>query len=455
MKKFFFAFVLAAFALTGAAQRQVETVYLKNGSVIKGEVIEQVPGQSLKIRTRDGSIFVYQMDEVERITKEERPSSGAITEGLRGLDFGVDLGLYIPTKSGLDVMPSIEFSLGKRFSPQFYAGIGTGVYIPTSGSADWNVPITANAKVFFSLNGTNIMPFGDFKFGYVFNTGKDESITTGTGKYRQNFKIEKNDFLLLQLMPGVQIPLSGGVDFRFAAGYAHWIPLGGGDGFGTIAINAGFDFHKGGKKRQIVPTRNKGLQLTLEVDAQSPWQYGDEGSNASSGANVLVGYKLNPNISVGLGFGVSYAQVPSPDIVYYKGTEDERVSEGESYYNSLLFRYFLRGQYRLNDNRFSPFASLDFGIRSFHDSDWEEYETNDSETKEWKSVGFFVRPAVGVSLRTTNNSYVEARVGYSLSSKLKGCERDDYYHYGEVVKDVSTSGLFFTIGWTHTFGWPK
>ena len=49
-----------------------ETIYLKNGSVIKGEVIEQVPGKSLKIKTRDGSIFVYQMDEVEKITKDNK-----------------------------------------------------------------------------------------------------------------------------------------------------------------------------------------------------------------------------------------------------------------------------------------------------------------------------------------------------------------------------------------------
>ena len=103
--------------------------------------------------------------------------------------------------------------------------------------------------------------------------------------------------------------------------------------------------------------------------------------------------------------------------------------------------------------RFSPFASLDLGIRSFHDSDWDEFEYSD--TKEWKSVGFFMRPAVGVSLRTTNNSYFEARVGYSLSSKLKGYERDEYNYYYDVVKDVNTPGLFFTIGWTHTFGWPK
>ena len=47
-----------------------EVVYLKNGSVVRGVVIEQVPGVSLKVQTSDGSIFAYQMSEVVKITKE-------------------------------------------------------------------------------------------------------------------------------------------------------------------------------------------------------------------------------------------------------------------------------------------------------------------------------------------------------------------------------------------------
>ena len=47
-----------------------DVVYLENGSVIKGMIIEQTPNVSLKIQTKDGSIFVYKMEEVEKMTKE-------------------------------------------------------------------------------------------------------------------------------------------------------------------------------------------------------------------------------------------------------------------------------------------------------------------------------------------------------------------------------------------------
>lgn len=47
-----------------------EVVYLKNGSVIRGVIIEQIPDKSIKIETPDRSVFVYRMDEIEKLTKE-------------------------------------------------------------------------------------------------------------------------------------------------------------------------------------------------------------------------------------------------------------------------------------------------------------------------------------------------------------------------------------------------
>jgi hypothetical protein len=65
---------------TSYAQELQDVVYLKNGSIIRGIIIEQVPGKTLKIKTADGSVFVYQMDDVARMTREpaatqSRPST--------------------------------------------------------------------------------------------------------------------------------------------------------------------------------------------------------------------------------------------------------------------------------------------------------------------------------------------------------------------------------------------
>ncbi len=71
MKKLLLLIVALATSATIFAQNYKEVVHLKNGSVIKGVIIEQVPNESLKIQTADGSLFVYKMSEVAKITKEE------------------------------------------------------------------------------------------------------------------------------------------------------------------------------------------------------------------------------------------------------------------------------------------------------------------------------------------------------------------------------------------------
>ncbi len=47
------------------------TVYLKNGSVIRGNIIELKPNISIKIQTSNGSIFVISFDEIEKFTQEK------------------------------------------------------------------------------------------------------------------------------------------------------------------------------------------------------------------------------------------------------------------------------------------------------------------------------------------------------------------------------------------------
>jgi hypothetical protein len=64
------AAVTLALTAAASAQQYVDIVHLKNGSVIRGVITEQVPGESLKIQTADGSVFVYAIDEVAKMTKE-------------------------------------------------------------------------------------------------------------------------------------------------------------------------------------------------------------------------------------------------------------------------------------------------------------------------------------------------------------------------------------------------
>jgi hypothetical protein len=57
-------------AIYAQQNNMIDVVYLKNGSILRGIIIEQVPNESIKLQTSDGNIFVYQTDEILKITKD-------------------------------------------------------------------------------------------------------------------------------------------------------------------------------------------------------------------------------------------------------------------------------------------------------------------------------------------------------------------------------------------------
>ena len=72
MQRFILFTCLTAFVVTSTAfaQQMEDVVHLKNGGLVRGTIIEQIPGESLKIQTREGNVFVYAMDEVAKMSKE-------------------------------------------------------------------------------------------------------------------------------------------------------------------------------------------------------------------------------------------------------------------------------------------------------------------------------------------------------------------------------------------------
>jgi hypothetical protein len=87
-------------APANAQQQEEDVVYLKDGSVLRGTIVEDVPGESLRIQTRDGNVFRIAYDRIERRTREPAavvaPTPGETTsqprsrESLRN-DFGIEL----------------------------------------------------------------------------------------------------------------------------------------------------------------------------------------------------------------------------------------------------------------------------------------------------------------------------------------------------------------------------
>ena len=171
-----------------------EVVYLKNGSIVRGVIVEQVPNKSLKIQTADGNLFVFDMDKVERITKEPRGRRGRGYAEQQYVDesanrLGRPMGMVQFFGVGYQELDSYyddgaaylnyHFIYGYQFVGRFFVGGGIGMEHMAGDalpdSYNLRVPLFAAFKVNFTK--TRVSPFVQLDAGYHFNT--DDYIEDG------------------------------------------------------------------------------------------------------------------------------------------------------------------------------------------------------------------------------------------------------------------------------------
>lgn len=136
MKRHFILLLLVTILVTPSFSQKVkDAVYLKNGSIIYGKLLE-ISDNVYRMQTSDGSIFNFNADEVDRFVKEapkfeSRKTSGAgfaLEGGLlvgsqrsevnAPFSFNIILNLTSSTKNIFGIGSGVEF-LGSTFSPVF------------------------------------------------------------------------------------------------------------------------------------------------------------------------------------------------------------------------------------------------------------------------------------------------------------------------------------------------
>ncbi len=91
------------------AQQLEDAVYLRDGSIIRGIIIRQIENESITIRTKDGSQYVYPMNDVFQITKEPLTGSSYVARKNRPLALGLScvlpgLGQFYNEQTGKGVV---------------------------------------------------------------------------------------------------------------------------------------------------------------------------------------------------------------------------------------------------------------------------------------------------------------------------------------------------------------
>lgn len=237
MKKYWAFLVLALVTAASFGQSVAQdVVYLKNGSIIRGVILENIPNKSIKIETADRSVFVYQTDEIEKLATEiipEKKESPLTNQGFQpGYKGIVELGFQTSVKYlGTDRF-ILNIINGFQVSPYFSFGFGTGLQYYRDVEA-YLVPVFIDFRA--NLMIQKVSPYLALGLGYSYDPKYDFS---GVG------------FLLTPTI-GVCIAVSGKSKVYAGIGYEmqkmeyhsyqnDWLPIS--VNLGAMSMNVGISF---------------------------------------------------------------------------------------------------------------------------------------------------------------------------------------------------------------------
>ena len=210
--KYLFAvplFILIAMSFAYGGENFEDVVYLKNGNIIRGMIIEQQIGKTVKIQTRDRNVFLFAVDEIEKITKEPLPEEILVEPKMaptldrhsssRNRYYGI---LRIGFRNGEDhTLFNANFIDGAKFGNYFSSGFGFGYDNYPNGGM---LPIFLDLRGYFLTKP--IVPSIYLDVGYSLAWVENENGVNWGG-------------FMLATGAGIQVPISGDFSVLANVGY--------------------------------------------------------------------------------------------------------------------------------------------------------------------------------------------------------------------------------------------
>lgn len=151
--------------LSSLLAQEVDHVYLKTGSVIRGKILEIQLEDHVKIEDLCGNIWFYKIMDVDKITAEPYRQESKIKNAPIGYEQGfvnmTSLGFLIGSSSNTQVAPfSLLMVNGWRSEKGFFAGVGLGVEFLSTNY----MPFFLDLR--YDLFGDDVVPYVVVKGGY-------------------------------------------------------------------------------------------------------------------------------------------------------------------------------------------------------------------------------------------------------------------------------------------------
>lgn len=411
-------------------------------------------GPTFVLSTDKVASILYSNGDVQSFTavshKEEpqRSTTTAPSKLYNGIEVSVNplMAIYLGQGGGVSFCADAGF--GRRFNNNFYWGMNVGGAFASDYKA---FSFGTTARAYFPLNSPM-----DY---YV-------DVYAGTETDFDNWRF------CARLMPGIQIPLSPSVDFRFSTGYMGRF---GEISLSYLALGASFAFHgftqgfassEGGSNRLETAKAPKPEEPPLE----SGLQFGIEATGIRQILPTLtLGYKVNSHLTLSLGASLgiweSFDILDNIERTFTSSftNKSANLNFSTEIYQRLQdenFRFFLRGVYRLTDNKFSPMVGLDLGVKEVNYLAYDNVSNmyGVSIFKESSTLALSVSPALGVSWRMASNSYLELKAGWNADLYFFNDRFDCTRYlsgYGDVLWEGTTGDNWFTTRFFVSLGYSQ
>jgi hypothetical protein len=207
LKQFFGIIIVVVFPMFVMAQSAMQDViYLKDGSILRGEIVGHADKESVKIEVTGLNVLVVQRDNIEKITREPEPQTSLYKKygyvNMTGLTFA-------PRELG----NSVQFHMinGYQINPNLAVGIGFG-YTTYEEPLD-AIPLFLGLK--YKILKANNTPFAFLRAGYNFSVKSNIDQSN-----RQNIPIKKRSGGgMLNTGVGLHFDVSENLAWYFTVGY--------------------------------------------------------------------------------------------------------------------------------------------------------------------------------------------------------------------------------------------
>jgi hypothetical protein len=164
--------ILAFTAINGRCQKKEDVVYLTDGSIIRGIIKKDSASSSVRILNHAGDTWVFNMADIDTITREKPFEYKAILFSQKGFEFNINAEFLIRSREnaiGNAVIPGIDIVFGYRINPFFSAGAAFGMEFYEAMEIPFSLTLRAKAS------GRALSPLALVKTGYTMPAEKRPS----------------------------------------------------------------------------------------------------------------------------------------------------------------------------------------------------------------------------------------------------------------------------------------